>query len=53
MAVRKHKDNYYIININNININSKNNYIEKKKQKNNKIYNAIHFIIKILISKLK
>lgn len=51
MAVKKDKDNYYIININNININSKNNYTKKKKQKNNKLYSIINFIIKLLTSK--
>lgn len=51
MAVKKDKDNYYIININNININSKNNYTKKKKLKNNKLYSIIHFIIKLLASK--
>lgn len=46
MAVKKDKKNYYIININNININSKNNYTKK-----NKLHTIIKHIINLFISK--
>lgn len=49
MAVKKDKKSYYIININNININSKNNYT--RKNKTNKLYQTINYIINLFISK--